>query len=44
MGAPCYDIFEVRDNKIRDRLLPASTIISVAATAPAVVAVLSIVD
>jgi hypothetical protein len=44
MDAPCYDIFEVRDNKIRDRLLPAGTIISVAATALAVVAVLTIVD
>jgi len=44
MDAPCYDFFEVRDNKIRDRLLPASTTISVAATTLAVVAVLTIVD
>ena len=44
MDTPCYDILEVKDNKIRDRLLPAGTIISVAATALAVVAVLTIVD
>jgi hypothetical protein len=43
MGALCYDIFEGRDGKIKDRP-PAGAIISVGATVLAVVAVLATMD